>query len=652
MCGIAGHVNWAGTRDSNVVRELVARLRHRGPDDAGTWSSPDGNCTLGHARLSILDLSSAGHQPMIDPYTGNAIAFNGEIYNFAQLRRDCERDGERFRSGTDTEVILALYRRYGIECLQMLRGMFAFALWDAHEQHLVLARDRLGKKPLNYCLVDNGIVLASEIHPLMVHPAVKTEIDPEALELYLQLQYVPAPWTIYKGIRKLPAGHYAIFSRGGYREFQYWDVDYNSKVRISEADALDALEERLTEAVRLRMIADVPLGALLSGGVDSSVIVAIMARLKDDPVRTFSIGFDDEEYNELAYAEMVAKRYETDHHPRIVEANIHELLPTLIRHYGEPFADSSAVPSFLVSRTAREHVTVVMNGDGGDELLGGYPRYTLSAFSILSSRILGSTGSPDKIVRAAGELAGAESLLGRARRKWLYRISHPEVQSVGMYANFWNDKERASLLSGVSGRSDSLLDDWRSDWLGRAMRAADNAVDRMLWLDNRTYLNGDLLVKMDIATMHCGLEARSPLLDHELIEFAASLPVHLKVRGGVGKYLLKKLGERFLPRELLYRRKMGFAIPLVGWLRGPLQPLVRDVLGDRAAMHPLNPSVIATTVEDFYKGSISHSSRIWALLMFGLWQRANSTRSTLTETVEGTDILCPSGFPSAAACAR
>ncbi|HBP88420.1 MAG TPA: asparagine synthase (glutamine-hydrolyzing) [Nitrospirales bacterium] len=617
MCGIAGHISLREQPSAQQVAALVRGIRHRGPDDSGLWVSPGKECVLGHARLSVIDLSPLGHQPMIDPETGNALVFNGEIYNFQALRKECEAAGDTFRSHSDTEVILALYRRLGVTCLAKLRGMFAFALWDERQKRLFLVRDRVGKKPLNYALTKRGIIFASEIDPLARHPELPRQMDEEALDLYLQLQYIPAPWSIYKSIRKLPPAHYAIYDHSGLQVQKYWDVSYYSTRNVSEQDALDGLEEKLKEAIRLRMIADVPLGAVLSGGVDSSVVVALMAGQSLKPVKTFSIGFKEEAFNELPYAQMVADRYHTEHYPESVDAAVEPLLCDIVRHYGEPFADSSAIPSFHVSRAARNHVTVVMNGDGGDELLGGYPRYWLKQLSVTTGHLLGNWHTPERLAELAVGLDKAKSFSARLKRKWLLRVAHPELQSIIMYSAFWNDEERALLLDKPS----SLLQRWHAQWLGDGREAAGNPIDRMLWIDNRTYLPGDLLVKMDIASMHYGLEARSPLLDHEVIEFCASLPVHLKVRGGTGKYLLKKLAERYLPKEVIYRRKMGFAIPVAHWLRGPLAPLIEDVLFDASLMEPLNGAVIRKTVREFREQRIDHSSRLWALLMYGLWRR-------------------------------
>ena len=618
MCGIAGELNWTAGANRMAVDALVSGIAHRGPDDRGLWSPPNGVCTLGHARLSIVDLSPAGHQPMLDPLTGNAIVFNGEIYNFQALRNDCESSGDVFKSHSDTEVILALYRRHGIDCLKILRGMFALSIWDEQRQQLFLARDRVGKKPLNYAVTQTGLAFCSELHPLSRHPGVDNGMDLEALELYLQCQFIPAPWTIYRGIRKLPPAHYAVYDHNGLKIEKYWEIDYCDKIRISEADALDALEEKLTEAVRLRMIADVPLGALLSGGVDSSVVVALMAKLSNEPVRTFSIGFEEEAFNELPWAQQAAERCGTRHHPEIVKGDVEHLLSKLARHYGEPYADPSAVPSFFVSAVARRHVTVALNGDGGDELLGGYPRYWLPASAMWLSGLFGRLSPPSFLADLAPHLLAAKSIPQRAARKLLMQYANPELSSTLMFAEFWNDPERRELMAGGQGK---LLPEWRRTWLEGAFAHADNPVDRMLWLDSHTYLPGDLLVKMDIASMHCGLETRSPLLDHEVIEFCARLPVQHKVKDRVGKYLLKKLAERYFPANFVHRLKMGFGIPLADWLRGPLHKVLRETLLDKRLMAPLSGAVVERTLREFESGGDGHAARLWALLMFGCWRR-------------------------------
>lgn len=624
MCGIAGIFSLNEILDEGGVPLLVTDLQHRGPDDCGVYRTPKRDCVLGHTRLSIIDLTPAGHQPMVDPVTGNAIVFNGEIYNFQELRAACEKRGDSFVSRTDTEVILALYRRYGIKCLEHLRGMFAFAIYDPNltgsgkSGRLFLARDRLGKKPLNYTLTPNGIVFASEIHPLSRHPLIGKDLDLEALELYLQLGYIPAPWTIYRQIRKLPPAHYAVFDDHGLKLERYWQLSYSSKLKIDEEEALEGLEEKLKEAVRLRMVADVPIGALLSGGVDSSLVVALMAQSTNQRVRTYSIGFKEEEFNELPYAEQVAERYQTDHHPEVLDGQVSDLLPILVKHYGEPYADSSALPSFMVCQAARKHVKVVLNGDGGDELLGGYQKFALKKRHLWAARLLGGLVSPNNLAAIVPYVVSPQNGLQRQFRRMITGYVAPEVLSLLIYRNFWNDRERTGILNG---NETALLQKWRKDLCVNAYQNALNPIDRMSWMDNTIYLPYDLLVKMDIAAMHCGLEVRSPLLDTEVFEYCAGLPVWSKVQGGVTKYLLKKLAERYFPANILYRPKMGFKIPLEEWLRGPLASLVRECLLNETLMAPLNMRFIKHTLVEFQNHTGNHATRLWTLFMFGCWKR-------------------------------
>lgn len=622
MCGLAGEVCFGRAVNVAEVASMARGIAHRGPDDHGLWSSESGRCVLAHRRLSIIDLSPLGHQPMLDPLTGNALVFNGEIYNHRELRKACEAAGDVFRSASDTEVVLALYRRHGVRCLERLRGMFAIALWDARESQLFLARDRVGKKPLNYALTDGGIVFCSELHPLAQHPMVSREQDAEALELYLQLQAVPAPWTIYRQIRKLPPAHFAVFDRDGLRIERYWNVDYRSKLALDDDEALDAFEEKLTDAVRLRMIADVPLGALLSGGVDSSVVVALMSKLAGVPVRTFSIGFREQAFNELPYAQRAARICGTVHHPEIVGGDVQRLLPQIARHYGEPYADSSAVPSFHVCRVAREHVTVVLNGDGGDELLGGYGRYAVSDHAIRMGTMVSRWLGPQRLVKLMPFWANARSFPARAVRRLARDFMSPEMGGLLMFTGYWNDDMRRQLLdrSADSG----LLQGWRLQWLRQAFAYADNPIDRMLWLDSRTYLPDDLLVKMDIAAMQCGLETRSPLLDHEVIEFCARLPVALKVRRRTGKYMLKRLAEKYFPKDFVYRQKMGFGIPVARWLRGELRAHAEALILDPSIMQPLHGPTIRASWRRLLAAdgatADAEAGRVWALLMYGQWR--------------------------------
>lgn len=623
MCGIAGQISFKSYPKRESIEEIIKGINHRGPDANGLWISENRNCVLGHVRLSIIDLSELGSQPMIDPVTGNCIVFNGEIYNFRELRKECELIGESFKSQSDTEVILVLYRLYGINFLQKLRGMFSFAIWDELGKKIFLARDRVGKKPLNYSITENGLIFCSEIEPLSKHPDISREKDYKALELYLQQQYIPAPYSIYKEIRKLKPAHYAIYDQSGFKVECYWNVDYTKKIKISENEALEEFELQLKESIRLRMISDVPLGALLSGGVDSSIIVALMAKLSDKKIRTFSIGFGNEVFNELPFAQEVSDIVGTIHKPEIIYGNIESLLPKITKHYGEPYGDSSAVPSFMVAKFAREHVTVAMNGDGGDELLGGYSRYGLSSFQMNFTSCFGDIIPSGFAADLANKLSGRRrSLSVKLIRSILKDYLRPELESLLMYDNFFHDRLRSQLLGDK--KNTSLLPDWRRNLFINANSYANNAIDRMLWYDNRSYLPDDLLVKMDIASMHCGLEARSPLLDHKLIEYCASLPVQLKCKNGVTKYLLKKLAEKYFSKEFVYRKKMGFGIPLSEWLRGPLKELVEDTLSSSKLIYPLNPQIVNKILFDFMSGEDAYKDRVWLLLMYGLWNEQSN----------------------------
>jgi asparagine synthase (glutamine-hydrolysing) len=598
---------------------LTQGIGHRGPDDQGFYLSPDRQCGLGHARLSVIDLSSSGHQPMTDVETGNTIVFNGEVYNYQELRELCCSRGYRFSSQTDTEVILALYRFEGVGCLARLRGMFAFAIWDPSCERLFFARDRVGKKPLHYSFSQNGIVFCSEIHPLAGNAWVDREIDLDALEFYLQLKTVPAPLTIYRGIRKLLPAHYGIYESGKLSIQRYWQLDYRDKVEFTDDEALDAFEEKLSESVRLRMVADVPVGALLSGGVDSSLIVALMSRNSSGRIRSFSVGFDDSRFDETPFSTQAASVCGTLHRPVTMQAPDMDFLRSLVQFYGEPYGDYSALPSFLVCSSARREVSVVMNGDGGDELLGGYPRYQLGDRAIGFSAWIHEK-LPYDIGRKMPWLLRKPGFPLKKIHRAVLRYGVADAAPVLMYQGVGGDDDRQKLLR--RDRDGVDFPAWRRSWLREGRAMSDNPVDCMLWLDNQVYLPNDLLVKMDIASMHCGLEARSPFLDQELIEFCARLPARFKVRGGIGKYLIKRLAERYFPVDFVHRRKMGFTIPLSSWLRGPMLGMVKDVLLDPTVMAPLDHTTVRRHWMDFEKGGIrSEATRVWILLMYGLWRK-------------------------------
>jgi len=621
MCGISGHLSFKSMPDVISVAKMTNGILHRGPDEEGLWISSSSHCVLGHTRLSIIDLSPLGKQPMYDPQTGNCIVFNGEIYNFKELRNHCELKGESFLSKTDTEVILVLYKIYGASCLKYLRGMFSFAIWDEGKQHLFVARDRVGKKPFNYVYNEEiGFVFCSEINPLASYPGVSKDQNNQALELYLQLQYIPAPHTIYRSIHKLPPASYGICNKNGFKINNYWDYDYRNKINIKESKAVDLLEEKLAEAVRIRMIADVPIGALLSGGVDSSLIVALMSKLNNNPIHTFSVGFEDKSIDELAYAQQVADKYDTIHFSEIVRSNASDFLPQIIKHYGEPFADPSAIPSFYVCKVARKKIIVGLNGDGGDELMGGYSRYIFNSFQMLFSCFFGSFIPSSFAAKMGPKLVlKSNSAIKKTASYLLIECLRPELRSITKYQYFFNERVRSRLLNNRF--NSSYLEDWYVDILKQSCGKASHPIDRMLYIDNKNYLAGDLLVKMDIASMHCGLETRSPLLDHHLIEFCSSLPAHLKSKNGQGKYLLKKVAERYFPKEFVYREKMGFSIPLADWLNGSLKDLLLYVLHNPILMSDFDKKEIQNQLQPFLKGKNYTVPRLWTLMMYGLWKQ-------------------------------
>lgn len=621
MCGIAGRVNLFSQRpvDEASIAGMCAWLAHRGPDDEGVIVR--GNVGFGHRRLAIIDLSAAGHQPMVSRSGRYWITFNGEIYNYRELRRELEGRGVAFHTATDTEVLLAAYETFGPGCLGHLRGMFAFAIWDTHERQLFIARDRVGKKPLFYRTDRDGIAFASESKAFFADDGFEARPDFQALSAYLSLQYVPAPWSAFAGVHALPPAHYLVATAQGTTVTRYWQLAYGPKLAVDEREAEEAVLAKLREAVRLRLISDVPLGAFLSGGVDSSVVVALMCELggQGGRVKTFSIGFDEAEFNELPYARLVAQHYGTEHHEFVVRPEAHQILPELVWQYGEPFADSSAIPTWYLSRLTREHVTVALNGDGGDENFAGYDRYAVNARNAAYDRL------PAWFRRAVA--AGVSALPSERRRalarlrRWARVHALPDRDRLAAERLLIDVDTKARLCTAdflrAAGREAAL------DHLGAAYSAtpADDPLDRQLGMDAQTYLSGALMPKVDIATMAFGLEGRSPLLDHEVMELAARLPVHLKRRDGEGKRLLRRLASRLVPRAAIDRPKKGFSVPLVRWFRAELAEVVGDVLLGAAARHRgiYDGKAVERLVLEHRRGRCDWSEQIWILLMLELW---------------------------------
>jgi asparagine synthase (glutamine-hydrolysing) len=617
--------------------------RHRGPDAWGVWSDP--LCALGHRRLSIIDLSEAGRQPLSNEDGTVWITFNGEVYNFQELREELESLGHQFRTRTDTEAIVHAYEQWGPECVRRLRGMFAFAIWDQNKRRLFLARDRAGKKPLFYTQPGDRFLFASELQGLVADPEVPREPDLAGADEYFSWGYVPAPRTGFRGISKLPPAHWltADFTPEGLtlRVEQYWSLSYGPKLQLSEAEAVEALREKLTEAVRLRMISDVPLGAFLSGGIDSSIVVGLMAGLSTQPVKTFSIGFQEAEFNELGHAKRIAERWSTDHHEFVVQPDAQAILPMLVRHYGEPYADSSAVPTYYVSQITRQNVTVALNGDGGDESFAGYERYLGNRIAERIGRIPGSRLAAAFLARVLPDSLNPKSRLRQARR-FLSVASQPMAERYGRWLGFFPHEEKERLYSG--DLKEQLPQRRPAAWMASLFEEARglNPVDAAMAVDVVSYLPYDLLVKVDITSMANSLEARSPFLDHEVMEFAARLPVDLKLRGGESKSLLKRAFPDLLPPENVHRRKMGFGVPVGHWFRGPMRELLCDsLLSERGLSRGyFRSEEVKRLVREHLESRADHSFRLWNLLMFELWQQefldAVSSRQSAAGRVQGS----------------
>ena len=611
MCGISGLAAFKNTGlPLGVLQTMTDALRHRGPDDQGCFRAPTGHAALGHRRLSIIDLSS-GHQPVFNEDGQVAIVFNGEIYNFLELRDALEKKGHRFTTRSDTEVIVHLYEEEGPECVRRLRGMFALAIWDGRREQLFLCRDRVGKKPIYYACANDTLYFASEIQALYNVPGIAKEIDYTALDLYLTYCYIPSPHTIYKGIRKLPPAHYLTMDATGVRVSRYWTPDYKRKTVMTYEEAQRELVRILTDAVRLRLISDVPLGAFLSGGVDSATVVALMSRLSDAPVKTFSIGFPDREYNELEYAREVAQRYHTEHHEFVVEPEGLDVLAEIVRHYGEPYGDSSAVPTWYLSRLTRQHVTVALNGDGGDELFGGYYVYQANHQLSRAARVV----SPI-LARQLGRLFGP--LTPRRIRNVLSSLQLSERNRFQLLRSYITPTDRTALYQRHFVERLEQPDQYVADLYDEKL---PTDYDRALFADFVSYLPEDLLVKVDRASMAHSLECRSPFLDHELVEFAASLPAQWKIDAGRSKRILKDVVAPWFPEGFVERRKMGFTIPVGKWFRGELKSFIRDRLinGPLTRLPLLESRPLENLLSEHFNGTRNHEPQIWNLLMLSLW---------------------------------
>jgi asparagine synthase (glutamine-hydrolysing) len=621
MCGIVGQLRPAGRP---VAPELLARmcagLEHRGPDSRGLHH--EGRVGLGIQRLRVIDLNT-GDQPIYNEDRSVVVVMNGEIYNYRELRAGLQSRGHSFATQGDTEAIVHLYEEHGPDCVRHLHGMFAFALWDERRQQLMIARDRVGKKPMLYALRDGVLSFASEMQALLQDEEIPREVDHVALDRYLAYGYVPAPLTALRAVRKLPPAHTLVMRDGQATTERYWALDYAHKLDEPVEELGERIREGLLAATRRRLIADVPLGAFLSGGIDSSAVVAAMAQLSSEPVRTFSIGFDHEAFNELPHARQIAQQFGTVHEEFLVRAEAIEVLPQIVRHHGEPFADSSAIPSFYLSALTRRHVTVALNGDGGDESFAGYQRYVANAVAGRLDRL------PAALRRGLAAVGGrvsddgdVSSVRNRIRRL-AGGLALDAPARYARYVSWFDGAQRDTLYSpafaaaiGDADAGDEIAARW-------AAASGASVVDRMLEVDAGSYLVDDLIAKVDIATMAHALEARSPFLDHQMMELAASIPAEYKVRGGEKKWILREALRPWLPGEILDRPKQGFSVPLSSWLRTDLQGWARDILLDPSSLGRgyFEPAEVNRLLDRHGAGADGDAKRIYSLLMLELWHR-------------------------------
>ncbi len=620
MCGIAGifHIETSKPVDPDRVQRMCDAIAHRGPDGQGVWTAP--GIGLGHRRLSIIDLGG-GAQPMHSEDAALSIVFNGEVYNFLELRKELEAAGHSFRTDSDTEVILLGWRQWGVSVVERLHGMFAFALYDARGRQLLLARDRLGVKPLYHApLPDGSIIFGSELKALTAHPALRREANLFAVEDYLTYGYVPDHSSMVQGVEKLPAGHYWLLQQGKAAPppTQYWDLDFSKRVKGSEAELQEELLRLMRQAVLSRMIADVPLGAFLSGGVDSSSVVALMAEASRVPVKTCSIGFDVAGLDETAYADLVAKRFLTEHRSRTVAADDYALIDTLAYHFDEPFADASALPTYRVCEMAREHVTVALSGDGADEALAGYRRHVFHHGEERARRYM-----PQAL---RGPLLGALGAI-YPKADWAPRPLRAKATLLSLARTGIEGYSDAVSVTGpqmrdrlYSRRMRQALGGYRAESHMHRLMAeapAQSGLDQAQYADMKLWLPGDILTKMDRTSMAVGLEAREPLLDHRLLEFAAQIPDAMRVRRGQGKYLMKRTMERYLPQDILYRPKMGFVTPIAAWFRGPLADMARGIASSAVLAQSgwFDGDMLRKIAEDHISGRSDNSRLLWQLTM-------------------------------------
>ena len=642
MCGIAGSINFDGQKISlETLLNSTRALTHRGPDEEGYFVNTDafnsttfplrvtkgrGNIGFGHRRLSIIDLAS-GQQPLCNEDGTVWITFNGEVYNYQVLKKELEAKGHVFKTNSDTETLVHAYEEWGESCVKRFRGMFAFAIWDEKKQELFIARDRVGKKPFYYFHDHNRFVFGSEIKAILEFPDIDKSIDLTALSDYFSLLYVPAPKTIFQSVKKLPAGHYAIISDGSIKVQSYWDIPFYPDETLTEKRIISDLQEILDEATRIRMMSEVPLGAFLSGGIDSSAIVALMAGASVDPVLTNSISFSVASYNESEYARQVAELYKTDHNEFHVTPDAISIIEKLAWHYDEPFADSSSVPTYYVSKMAREKVTVSLSGDGGDENFAGYRRYYMDARENMVRNLVPSLfrrpvfGLLGKLYPKADYLP--QIFRGKA---FLSNVARDPIGAYYFSVSAIHDMDKTSFFNP---EINSKIKGYRTFDLFKKIydtAPANDHLSKIQYLDIKTYLCDDILTKVDRASMAVSLEVRCPILDHVFMEYAAKIPSRYKLKGLEGKYIFKKALKKYLPDEILYRKKMGFGVPILEWMKKDLKEFTRSLVIDgEASKAYLNIPHLQTIWQEHQRGIRNWSTQLWIIMMFNLWHQKFSS---------------------------
>ncbi|HKQ05546.1 MAG TPA: asparagine synthase (glutamine-hydrolyzing) [Blastocatellia bacterium] len=629
MCGICGV---AGQADEALLKAMLARIAHRGPDDEGiylTHTTSGQSVGLGHRRLSIIDLSPAGHEPMRDASGELWLTFNGEIYNFKTIRRELEAAGHRFRSDSDAEVIIYAYREWGRDFLTRLNGMFALAIWDARDQSLLLARDRLGIKPLYYADTPAGFAFASEIKALLAIPGIERRVDLAALDQFMTFLWTPDPRTIFQGIHKLPPAHYLVYQNGRAETFEYWDVDFNEDDTLTESEWVERLREQVKRSAAMQMVSDVPLGAFLSGGLDSSSLVALMTGASQQRLTTYTFGFKPEDLrydileDDVKYARVVGRELETDYHEAFLEPQVIDLLPKLVYHLDEPVADPAIITSYLICRAARERLTVLISGMGGDEVFAGYPRHAAvkvaEAYNLIPSFI-------SRPVAAAlpGARPGRLTALFRNTKKLARSARLPERERYLGFGTYFTEADKAELYAGPLRDAAHDFDAYREHRRYFDRVAGQDFINQMLYVDLKTFLPCLNLTYTDKTSMASSVEVRVPLLDHELVEMAARIPARLKLKGLTRKYILKRAAEAWLPRGIIYRKKAGFSAPLRAWLARDLRPMVEELLSQAniARRGYFDYPTVRRLIDDNLSGREDNSLKIFQLLTLELWHRA------------------------------